>query len=153
MLRPFRAIALLLVCVLPAFAFAQQTQLSETDETRARALFTELRCVVCQNQSIDSSDADVAKDLRQIVREQIASGKSNGEIRDYLVARYGEFILLKPAFAWHTLILWFAPILALGTGIVVSLRMLRKPNSGTDKKLSSQEEAEIQKILSGNSPD
>ena len=75
-------------------------------EARARALSAELRCMVCQNQSIDDSDAPLAKDLRVLVRERLVAGDSDGEVIDYLVSRYGEFVLLKPRFAWHTLILW-----------------------------------------------
>ncbi|MEL6736923.1 MAG: cytochrome c-type biogenesis protein, partial [Pseudomonadota bacterium] len=80
------------------------------DDARTKALFHELRCVVCQNQSIAESDADVAKDLREIVREQIGAGKTDSQIKTFLVDRYGEFILLKPVLSWHTALLWLAPI-------------------------------------------
>ena len=80
-------------------------------EARAENLFTQLRCVVCQNESIDDSEADLARDLRQIVRQQVALGRSDAQIKDYLVARYGEFILLKPKFSAGNSVLWLAPLL------------------------------------------
>ena len=83
-------------------------------EARARALSAELRCLVCQNQSIDDSNAPLAKDLRVLVREQIAAGKSDAEVMGFVVARYGEFVLLRPRFSWATALLWLAPLLLLG---------------------------------------
>src|ERR1700704_4951006 len=78
-------------------------------EQRARALSKELRCMVCQNQSIDDSDAPLARDLRILVRERLTAGVSDDQVIDFLVARYGEFVLLKPRFSWHTAVLWLAP--------------------------------------------
>jgi cytochrome c-type biogenesis protein CcmH len=80
-------------------------------EARAEHLFTQLRCVVCQNESIDDSEADLARDLRQIVRQQVAQGRSDSQIKSFLVARYGEFILLKPKFSAGNSVLWLAPLL------------------------------------------
>jgi cytochrome c-type biogenesis protein CcmH len=80
-------------------------------EARAEHLFAQLRCVVCQNESIDDSEADLARDLRQIVRQQVAAGRTDAQIRSYLVARYGEFILLKPTFSAGNSVLWLAPLL------------------------------------------
>lgn len=80
-------------------------------EARAEHLFSQLRCVVCQNESIDDSEADLARDLRQIVRQQVAAGRTDAQIRSYLVARYGEFILLKPKFSAGNSVLWLAPLL------------------------------------------
>ena len=89
-------------------------------EARARELSRELRCMVCQNQSIDDSDAPLARDLRLLVRERIASGDSDSQVIDFLVARYGEFVLLKPRFNPHTVLLWLLPPLALmGGGIAL----------------------------------
>src|SRR5690606_12873648 len=82
-------------------------------EARARALSAHLRCLVCQNQSIDDSDAPLAKDLRLLVRERLVAGDSDTEVTNFLVARYGEFVLLKPPFAKHTLLLWLTPLLLL----------------------------------------
>src|ERR1041384_1887939 len=78
-------------------------------EPRARTLSQELRCMVCQNQSIDDSDAPLAKDLRVLVRERLTAGDSDRQVIDFLVTRYGEFVLLKPRFSMHTLLLWLAP--------------------------------------------
>ena len=87
-------------------------------EARARALSTELRCLVCQNESIDDSDAELAHDIRVLVRERIAKGESNAEIRAFLVSRYGDFILLKPPFETSTLLLWFsAPLVFARRGV------------------------------------
>src|SRR3954467_13027610 len=89
-------------------------------ESRARDLSRELRCMVCQNQSIDDSEAPLARDLRLLVRERIAAGDSNTEVIDFLVARYGEFVLLKPRFESHTLLLWLLPPFALlGGGLAL----------------------------------
>jgi len=78
-------------------------------EARARALSKELRCMVCQNQSIDDSEAPLARDLRILVRERLQAGESDRQVIDFLVARYGEFVLLRPRFSWHTALLWFGP--------------------------------------------
>ncbi|MDP2411582.1 MAG: cytochrome c-type biogenesis protein CcmH [Pseudolabrys sp.] len=86
-------------------------------EARARELSRELRCMVCQNQSIDDSDAPLARDLRLLVRERLVQGDSDRQVRDFLVARYGEFVLLRPPLRWHTLILWFLGPAALLAGI------------------------------------
>src|SRR5246127_4674646 len=91
-------------------------------EARARQLSQELRCMVCQNQSIDDSEAPLARDLRLLVRERIASGDSDGQVIDFLVARYGEFVLLKPRFERQTFVLWLVtPLLLIGGGIALFL--------------------------------
>ncbi len=127
-------------------AVAEQT-LDSAAEDRAKLLFSELRCVVCQNQSIRDSDADVAKDLRIIVREQITAGKTDREIRKFLVDRYGEFILLKPVFAWHTFILWAAPFLLIILAGVLIFRAGRKQSQVVEAKLSGEEEKEVARLL------
>src|SRR3954462_2588341 len=99
-------------------------------EARARTLSHELRCMVCQNQSIDDSDAPLAHDLRLLVRERLSAGDSDRQVVDFLVARYGEFVLLKPRFEWHTALLWLVPpgILLVGTvALVVLARSRRQP--------------------------
>src|SRR4029450_652410 len=78
-------------------------------EARARALSKELRCMVCQNQSIDDSEAPLARDLRMLVRERLQAGESDRHVIDFLVVRYGEFVLLRPRFSWHTALLWLCP--------------------------------------------
>ena len=126
---------------------AAEMRLSGEDEERARALFSELRCVVCQNQSIDSSDADVAKDLRQLVREKISEGLTNDDIRSFLVSRYGEFVLLKPAVGWHTIWLWLAPLAILIVGGLACWMALRRTTSQKTTQLSEAEERQIRELL------
>lgn len=113
-------------------------------EARARALFREVRCLVCQNESIDDSTADLAHDLRQVVREQVAAGKSDQEIRDFLVARYGEFALLKPAVSAPNAVLWGGPILVLLVGGVLLALRLRGPP--VPAALSPEEEARLAQL-------
>ncbi|MGG5820303.1 cytochrome c-type biogenesis protein [Falsiroseomonas sp. HW251] len=93
-------------------------------EERARALGREIRCMVCQNQSIEDSEASLARDLRLIVRERIAAGDSDAGVIEFLHARYGDFVLLKPPFAWSTAALWATPLIAVlgGLGLIVGLR-------------------------------
>ena len=96
-------------------------------ETRARALSKELRCMVCQNQSIDDSAAPLARDLRVLVRERLTGGDSDQQVLDFLVARYGEFVLLKPRFAWHNALLWFGPPgVLIGGALVLAGRQRRR---------------------------
>jgi cytochrome c-type biogenesis protein CcmH len=99
-------------------------------EARARALMREIRCVVCQSQSIDESDADIAANLRNIVREQLAAGKSEEQIRDYLTARYGDFVLMKPPFKAETLVLWIGPFALAAIGLLAGFLTLRRSRSG-----------------------
>ena len=127
---------------------AQEQRLAPELEDRAKVLFLELRCVVCQNQSIGDSDADVARDLREIVREQITAGKTDSQIKDFLVARYGEFILLQPVFAWHTAALWVAPfVLLLGGGILAWRVSNKRPKAVNVAELSKEDQAELDKIV------
>ncbi|WP_153769766.1 cytochrome c-type biogenesis protein [Labrenzia sp. CE80] len=120
-------------------------------EERARALSANLRCMVCQNQSIDDSDAPLAKDLRILVRERLVAGDSNSEVIDYLVSRYGEFVLLKPRFAWHNLVLWAAGPIALLAGLLgLFLAIRRRKSAATDggpKPLSDEEQARLNNLL------
>ena len=99
-------------------------------EARARALMKEIRCVVCQSESIDESNADIAADLRNIVREQIAAGRSDTEIEGYLTARYGDFVLLDPPFKARTLILWLGPFALTGLGALGIVMAVRKRAKG-----------------------
>jgi cytochrome c-type biogenesis protein CcmH len=128
-------------------------------EARARDLSRELRCMVCQNQSIDDSDAPLARDLRLLVRERIATGDSDSQVIDFLVARYGEFVLLKPRFTLHTLLLWLLPPLALiGGGLALWFYSRRRSNSGgaTDPSalhLTEEEEARLERLLAADTPD
>jgi cytochrome c-type biogenesis protein CcmH len=122
-------------------------------EARARELSKELRCMVCQNQSIDDSDAPLARDLRLLVRERIAAGDSDSQVIEFLVARYGEFVLLKPRFNPHTVPLWLLPPLALmGGGVALWVYSDRRRRAGvlaqeSLMKLSADEEARLEKLL------
>ncbi len=95
-------------------------------EARARALSKELRCPVCQNQSLDDSDADIAKDLRRLVRERLVAGDTDQEVKAFLVARYGDYVLLDPPVKQETWILWFGPIAIVGIGGIAVWRVLRR---------------------------
>jgi cytochrome c-type biogenesis protein CcmH len=122
-------------------------------EARARALSKELRCMVCQNQSIDDSDAPLARDLRVLVRERLQAGDSDRQVIDFLVARYGEFVLLRPRFSAHTALLWLGPaaILLIGaSGLFLVLRRRRAVSdaaTGEGAKLTPAEEARLTEIL------
>lgn len=116
--------------VLPGTVLAVQPgeQLKDPEqETRARKLSAELRCLVCQNQSIDDSDAELARDLRRLVRERITAGDSDNAIRQFLVARYGEFVLLRPPFSASTALLWSLPAIALIAGIFAARTLFGRP--------------------------
>jgi cytochrome c-type biogenesis protein CcmH len=122
-------------------------------ESRARDLSRELRCMVCQNQSIDDSEAPLARDLRLLVRERIAAGDSNAQVLDFLVARYGEFVLLKPRLEPHTLLLWLLPPLALaGGGLALWTHNRRRLKSAAAEdqsasKLTAEEEARLEQLI------
>ena len=115
-------------------------------ETRARALSAELRCMVCQNQSIDDSEAPLAKDLRILVRERLAAGDSDDQVKDFLTARYGDFVLLKPPFAWRTAIAWLGPFAIVLGGLAAFL--LRRRRSPADViPLTAQEASELERLV------
>jgi len=128
-------------------------------EARARDLSRELRCMVCQNQSIDDSDAPLARDLRLLVRERIAGGDSDRQVIDFLVARYGEFVLLKPRFSPHTLLLWLLPPLALaGGGLALWYYSRRRPAPGSAadpslRDLTEEEEERLERLLAADAAD
>ncbi len=156
-MKPFLAslLAAILMTGCPA-AYAVQPDEIMTDpvkETRARDLSRELRCMVCQNQSIDDSEAPLARDLRLLVRERIAAGDSDTQVIDFLVARYGEFVLLKPRLNQHTLVLWLLPPLALaGGGLalwIYSRRRTKFPDTEDQDllKLTKEEEARLERLI------
>src|SRR5208337_969814 len=111
-------------------------------EARARTLSAGLRCMVCQNQSIDDSDAPLARDIRILIRHRIAEGESNDAVRSYLVSRYGDFILLKPPFKLETLLLWLSAPLTLCAGLAAVLLARRRTPPAT-QDLSAEEEAQL----------
>ena len=142
--------ALIALGAAPALAIVAGEQLNDPVlEARARALGKELRCLVCQNQSIDDSNADLAKDLRRIVRERLVAGDSDGDIKSYLVSRYGDFVLLKPPFKAKTYALWLGPALILllgGAGVAVYLRgQARQPE--TAAPLTDDERRRLKRLL------
>jgi cytochrome c-type biogenesis protein CcmH len=120
-------------------------------EARARALSADLRCLVCQNQSIDDSNAPLARDLRLLVRERLTAGDNDKAVMDYIVERYGDFVLLKPPFKITTLLLWIAMPLFLLSGVWLARRTFRSagdPDGATaGRPLSASEKAELEKIL------
>jgi cytochrome c-type biogenesis protein CcmH len=116
-------------------------------ESRARALSQELRCMVCQNQSIDDSDAPLARDLRILVRERLSAGDRDNQVLDFLVARYGEFVLLKPRFTWHTALLWLAPFAVIVIGAIGFLLAGRRARVPAAERLSPEEEARVAALV------
>ncbi|MFC7475661.1 cytochrome c-type biogenesis protein [Dankookia sp. GCM10030260] len=120
-------------------------------EERAREIGRELRCMVCQNQSIEDSDAELARDLRRIVREQVTAGRSNGDILGYLHDRYGDFVLLRPPVKPETYLLWGTPVIALGLGLamIVAMRRRRAPTAAPPD-LSAAERARLRSIEDGS---
>jgi cytochrome c-type biogenesis protein CcmH len=116
-------------------------------ESRARAISHDLRCMVCQNQSIDDSEAPLARDLRLLVRERLKAGDSDTQVVDFMVARYGEFVLLKPRLSWHTAILWAAPLSILIVGLFgVGFSVLRRPAGNPLPEIAELSDAERQRL-------
>ena len=147
-MRLFAILSLLVALTGPAAAADPSERLADPAlEQRARAISEELRCLVCQNQSIDASDAQLAKDLRIIVRERIAAGDSDDAVRDFLVARYGEFVLLRPRAHGVGLLLWVLPPLLLlmaGAGLFLAFR--RRVIVAGPESLSAEEEAALKAL-------
>jgi len=141
----------------PAYAVLPDEVMSDpAKEARARDLSRELRCMVCQNQSIDDSEAPLARDLRLLVRERIAAGDSDAQVIDFLVARYGEFVLLKPRFERQTLPLWLVPpLLLIGGGLALWL-YARRRNTGQPEApfvpLTPDEEARLAALTATDPP-
>jgi len=156
-----RILAAALVLAAMALSTAHAVQPDEimadpVKEARARNLSRELRCMVCQNQSIDDSEAPLARDLRLLVRERIAAGDSDAQVIDFLVARYGEFVLLKPRFERQTLALWLIPpFLLIGGGLALWLHVRRRSKSESEAAnwpLTADEKRRLAALLGGNVP-
>lgn len=153
--RVILLVALVAIAVLPGspvvLALDPTEQLKDAKlESRARELSAELRCLVCQNQSIDDSDAPLAKDLRLLVRERLVAGDSNVEVKQFLVQRYGDFVLLKPPFGLHTLLLWLTPALVLAATLAYVLRAMRHgkaPVAAKHSGLTADEEKRLSEVL------
>jgi cytochrome c-type biogenesis protein CcmH len=149
-------LVLLLVCLWMPWSFGavavepDEVLADAALEERARQISAGLRCLVCQNQSIDDSDAPLARDLRVLVRERLQAGETDAGVRDYLVARYGDFILLKPPFSAGTWLLWLTPALVLGLGAVAAVAAVsraRQPGRHDGKPLSEEEERRLALLL------
>ena len=152
-MKYLHALALLVALVASSSAWAVEPNEMLADpvlEARARAISKELRCMVCQNESIDDSQAPLAHDLRVLVRERLKAGDSDAQVMNFLVSRYGEFVLLKPPLSWHTLALWGTPPGLLLFGVVMLVIVLRRRRTlpqvagGT---LTPAEEARVAEIL------
>jgi cytochrome c-type biogenesis protein CcmH len=147
------AFCALLALSAPTFAVQPDEILPDVKlEQRARNISADLRCLVCQNQSIDDSDASLAKDLRLLVRERLKAGDSDPQVKEFLVARYGNFILLKPPFEWDTLLLWLSPFAILGLGAAAMFAARRKGEDKPAAPLSDEEDARLKSLL-GQSAD
>lgn len=142
-------LALLLIAAAPALAVQPDEVLDDPAlEARARTLSAEIRCLVCQNQSIDDSNADLARDLRLVVRERLTAGDSDQEVLDYLVARYGPFVLLEPPKTDSTLVLWYGPAALLGLGAVaVIVTFVRRRRTAGPEPLSAEERRRLDALL------
>ena len=115
-------------------------------EMRAEAIGRQLRCLVCQNESVEASDADLARDLRRAIREQVASGASDHQVVDWMVARYGDFVRLRPPLDSQTILLWSTPALALAIGLGAML-VSRRHEAPSDRPLTEEELARVQALL------
>ena len=160
MVRSFRFLLMVLALLGATPLYAVQVDEILPDpalEARAREISSELRCMVCQNQSIDDSEAPPARDLRLLVRERLKAGDSDSQVVDFMVARYGEFVLLKPRMSWHTAILWAAPLTILIAGLLaIGFSILRrsaplpevaKLSEGERLKLTAIEQSQMEQGL------
>ncbi|MGV8996432.1 MAG: cytochrome c-type biogenesis protein [Parvibaculaceae bacterium] len=145
---------MLVALTAPAFAVNPGEELSNPAlEARARVISKELRCLVCQNQSIDDSDADLAADLRKLVRERLVADDSDQQVLDYLVARYGDFVLLRPPFISATALLWLTPfgVVVFG-GVGLWLAFRRRNNASGTQALDQNEKSRLAALLDENTP-
>ncbi len=139
---------MLAVLALPALAVRPDEILPDPVlEARARALGKDLRCLVCQNQSIDDSDADLARDLRRLVRERLVAGDTDPQIRTFLVDRYGDFVRLDPPLKASTMVLWFGPALVLALGLAGIVVFIRRRQAETPEVLGPGERARLERVL------
>ncbi len=138
----------------PAFAVQPEERLDDPVlEARAREISRELRCVVCAGEVIDESNADIARDLRLLVRERLVAGDTDQEVRDYVVERYGEYVLMRPPFSPRNILLWAGPfaLLLLGGGLAVYfIQRQRGEGSAAAAPLTAEEEAELARIMAEN---
>ena len=142
---------LLLTALAAVFCMAAAADPSErlpdpAQEDRARAIFAQVRCLVCQNESIDDSEAELARDLRQVVRAQVRAGRNEDEIKAYLVARYGEFVLLRPSFSIGNAALWLGPFLVVALGGLLLLVRLRSRPPEAEAELEAAQDERLRRI-------
>ncbi len=130
----------------PLVARAETRLPDPAQEARAHTIFRQLRCLQCQNESIDDSEADLAADLRAIVRSQVTAGRSDAQIRAFMVDRYGDFVLLKPRFSAGNALLWLAPFAVVGGGLAVLATRRRRP--ALEPELTSDEQARLAALQS-----
>ncbi len=143
-----RYLIIIFALIFHVFSFAQTTD--DTVELRAREVGRSLRCVVCQNQSIEDSDATLAEDMRRLVRSRIKSGDSNQEVLDFMQQRYGDFVLLKPPVQKNTVVLWWGPFVAIGLGLLwFFISLGRRKKTAKPQTLTADERAKLDSILRG----
>jgi len=148
-----RVLPFLLLAATASWAFAKEAVPAATDpalEQRVMTLASELRCLVCQNQTLADSNAPLAEDLRNQVREKMRQGTSDSEIVDYMVARYGDFVLYRPPLKLTTLLLWFGPLLLLASGFAVLLRRVLRRRPAQDLEITASERRRAAELLAGN---
>jgi len=146
--RRFIVLIAALICAGAAFAVTPDEVLSDPAlETRARSISSELRCMICQNQSIDDSDAALAKDLRVLVRQRLVAGDTDQQVMEYVVSRYGEFVLLRPPFSWRNALLWAAPALLLLGGVAYMLTATRRKRTDPATELTAAERDALDNVL------
>lgn len=139
--------ALTLLIATTSFAVEPDEMLADPAlEERARIVSQDLKCVVCQNETIDESNASLAQDMRRLVRQRILAGDSNQAVLDYMVDRYGDFVLLRPRVTGQTLLLWFGPFALLLLGGLIVARYIRRPSIATVQALTPEELAEVEAL-------
>ena len=150
--RTVRVLALAMLLAAGPWAFAKEAAPAAQDpilEQRVMAISAELRCLVCQNQTIADSNAELAADLRNQVREKVRQGQSDSDIIDFMVARYGDFVLYRPPFKATTLLLWLGPLLLLAGGLAILFRRLARPRPGGGVEITAGERERARRLLSG----
>lgn len=148
-----RVLPFLLLAATASWALAKEAAPAAADpvlEQRVTALASELRCLVCQNQTLADSNAPLAEDLRNQVREKMRQGSSDSEIVDYMVARYGDFVLYRPPLKLTTVLLWFGPLLLLAAGFVVLVPRVLRRRAARDLEMTASEHKRAQALLAGN---
>jgi len=146
----------LLAAIAAVFCMAAAADPSERladpdQEARARHIFEQVRCLVCQNESIDDSQADLARDLRHIIREQVHAGRSDGDVKRFLVERYGEFVLLKPSFSLGNAALWGGPFLVVILGVLLLFARLRRRIPEPETELDAADTERLRRLQEGGS--